>query len=171
MLVSTPTVVAEYEYRLRLANLWLLAAFIIPGTILMTYFAVTLDRPLQAKGFPLTAEQGRMFFGCFAVLSFVGLMMLACFIGLTLVAKRRVVVTPTSLVLPRPSRSGYSSDEIEIPWTSIHAVSIEPFIGSTQLIRIGHAEGVIHIPSNMLPDEQKFEELAELVQRLALQSA
>ena len=129
----------------------------------MTYFAITLDQPINVQGIQLTPEQGRILFGVLACLSPISLVLLTWMLVVSFTSQRRVALSATSILLPKPTRIGLSTDEIEIPFEQIYHAEVRPFMGSTQLLRLEHQHGVVSIPSNMFADKQHFATLSELV--------
>ena len=104
-----------------------------------------------------------MLFGTIAVLSSLGLVALGSLVYVAFAYDRRVAVTTTSLVLPRPTRLGLSCDEIEIPLKSVLTTGIHDFIGSSKVLRIQYDTGVIHIPSNMFQNKKAFAEMVDVL--------
>lgn len=137
----------------------------------MTYFAVFLDGPIQIHGFRLNQLQGKIFFGVFAVLSTVGLCCLCTMVFAAFVHKRRVALTKTHLILPKPTRMGLSRNEIQIPFDAIAFMAVGKFIGRTQLLRLEYLDGTIHIPSNMLRNREEFDDLCQAVRQFSANAA
>jgi hypothetical protein len=162
-------VIREFDYRphrLRTVFVFLLA---LAGAVLFVYFALCWDGPLDAGFFELTEPQARILFGILAVLSPLGLIPLGGVMYVAYACDRRVAITGSSLILPRPTAMGLSCDEIEIPLRSILHTSICDFIGSTKLLRIQWESGTIHIPSNMFHDRKVFADMVEYLCEAAAQ--
>lgn len=156
--------VAEFDYRPSRVKTMMLAFLTMSGACLLIHFACTLDRPLNVKGIQLAPQSGRIFFGIVAGISMLGLIPLLMMVYVAFAWDRRVAITPTALILPRPTRMGLSREEIEILLTSIHSLHIVPFIGRTRLLRIHYNDTAIHVPSNMFASERVFDELYQTLQ-------
>jgi hypothetical protein len=157
------TAIVEFDYRPKRFATVAVTCLAAAGAALLTYFALTLDRPINAKGIQLTARQGRVLFGVLACLTPVGLIPLVAMVYASFAFDRRVAVTSTSIILPKPTRMGLSREEIEIPFAAIRRVARMPFIGTTEVLRIEHDEGVVSIPSNMFASARQFSELCDLM--------
>ncbi|HET6424885.1 MAG TPA: hypothetical protein VFG20_14440 [Planctomycetaceae bacterium] len=159
---STPTV--EFDYRPPRLQLVGLTTLALCGAVGMIYMACTNDAPVNVKGWRLTPEMGRVFYGVIAAVTSCGATMLVVMVYIAFAWDRRVVITPSTLILPQPSRTGLSRDEIEIALSTIHALELVPFIGRTQLLRIHYADTTIHIPGNMFASKRVFNELCQTLQ-------
>lgn len=165
-----PDLIREFDYRphrLKTLFLFLLATI---GSCLLACLAVTWEGPVPILGFRLTQAQGRVLFGTIAALSPLGLVALGGLVYIAFAYNRRVAVTTTSLILPRPTRLGLSCDEIQIPLKSISRMRVRDFIGSTKMIRIQYDGNVVHIPGNMLRDKKTFEDLADMLHAAIVQA-
>jgi hypothetical protein len=159
----TPNLIRQFDYRphrLKLMVLFLLAA---AGTCVLSYLAVAPGGPIRVRGFQLTQAQTRILFKTFALLSPVGLIPLGALVFVAFAYDRRVAVTTSSLILPRPTRLGLSCDEIEIPLRSITKTGVHDFLGSTKVFRIEYQRRIVHIPANMFRDKKTFEELTSVL--------
>jgi len=136
------------------------------GAAVLTYFAIFLDRPVNARGVQLTPLQGRILFGVFAALSPIGLFCLGAMVYAAFARDRRVALTATHLIVPKPTRMGLSRDEIQIPLHSLASASVHAFIGETRILRLEQAAGpVVNIPSNMFRERAEFDDLCHRVQQ------
>lgn len=143
-------------------NRWLilfLTALATIGNVIVAYLAVTHRGPLDTVRLQLTEFQARLLFTITALGMPFGIFCLAGMAWIAWRQDRRVVLTSTSLIVPRPSRLGFSNDELRLPLDGISRVYETDFIGSTKLIRIEYGSDVLHIPSNMLANRQVFGEL------------
>jgi hypothetical protein len=163
---NSEAVVTQFDYRpprLQAIGLFLLA---FSGAMLLTYFAIFLDRPVNVLGFSLSPSRGRIVFGVFATLSPIGLFPLAAMIYIAFAYDRRVALTETHVILPKPTRMGLSRDEILIPLDSIVSATVRPFIGTTHTLRFETADGtVVNIPSNMFRSRVEFNHFCHEIQQ------
>jgi hypothetical protein len=165
-------VVREFEYRvnrIQAAGLLLLAC---GGTALLAYFAVYAQGGVKARGIELSETVFRVLAGILAVLSPFGVGCLAASLIGSWTNRQRIAFTADSLILPEPSWHGLSTDEIEIPYADILAVSVEPYSTGTRMIVLACRSRTLMILSNMIPRRRDFNELAaELSRRVAEQAA
>ena len=157
-------VLRQFDYRpsrWQTVTLFVLAS---SGAVMLAYFALTLDRPVNARGFQLTPKQGKWLFGVFAALSPIGLFCLGAMVYVAYAYDRRIALTSTHLILPKPTRLGMSRDEIHIPLESVSNLSVHDFIGATQVLRIDYSEGVVNVPSNMFGNVTVFHEMCRAVE-------
>jgi hypothetical protein len=157
--------VVEFDYRPKRAATMAVTCLAVAGAGLLTYFAFTLDRPINVKGIQLTARQCRILFGTIACLTPIGLIPLIALVYAAFAFERRVALTSTSILLPKPTRMGLSREEIEIPFVSIRSAARTPFMGRTEVLRIDHDGGAVSIPSNMFADSGHFSQLCAMVQK------
>lgn len=164
---NSASIVSQFDYRpprLQAVGLFLLA---FSGAMVLTYFAIFLDRPVDVVGFSLNPSQGRILFGLFAALSPIGLFPLAAMIYVAFAYNRRVALTETHVILPKPTRMGLSRDEIQIPLDSIVAVTVRPFVGATHTLRFETVDGtVVSLPSNMFRSRVEFDNFCHEVRRV-----
>ena len=168
--VSSP-ILKQYDYRphkWQTAALFLLA---LGGELLLAYFALFLDGPINVRGFRLNQTQGRIFFGVFAVFSSIGLFSLGAMVYVAFAYDRRVALTRTHVILPKPTRMGLSRDEIHIPFDTIGFVSVDEFIGATRLLRLDYSNGTVSIASNLFRNREEFEDLCRSVQEAVASAA
>ena len=157
-------VLKQFDYRPRRWQTVALFLLALAGGLVLTYFAITTDGPVDFRGFQLTQRQARILFGVVAALMPFGLICLGGMVYVDFAYDRRVALTGDHLILPRPTRMGFSRDEIQIPFDAISLVTIHTFIGSTKLLRLDHTGGAVSIPSNMLRTRAEFDELCAAVQ-------
>jgi hypothetical protein len=156
-------ILQHYDYRPRLWSLVCLFAFVTPGTILLAYFASTADGPQMIKGVQWTAAEVTVLYTVGAVVASIGCISIAFLILVAAGPPTRVALTTDAILLPRPTRIGFSREEISIPLDAFVNVSVEDFIGSTKVLRILHGGGTIFVPSNMLASRARFDELCAAV--------
>ena len=156
-------IIIQFEYRPQRIKLIAVTILATTGVALLTYCTLTLSGPIDVKGFRLSRQQGRVFFGVFACLSAAGLVPLLTGVWVSVFRDRRVALSSQSIVLPKPSLTGLSCKEIEIAFVSIYSVQICDFIGGCKLISMDHQDGVTCIPSNMIADSLRFVQLYELI--------
>lgn len=160
------TIIRHFDYRANRLQTVLLTCLVAAGVGLFWYFALFYDRPVDARGFHFTARQFRILAGIMGTVTPIGLAMMLWMCVSSFRLTRRVALTADSIILPKPSRSGMSQDEIEIPYRSIASVSVEPFMTGTKVLLIVYDErGIktVMIPSNMFPDRRQFESLGALL--------
>ena len=163
-LTTSSPILKQFDYR---PNKWqsvLLFGLALAGATLLTFFAFTLNRPVNVVGIQLTPEQGRMLLGAFSAFSPIGLFCLGAMVYVAFSYDRRVALTDTHLILPKPTRMGLSRDEIHIPLESISLVGVRDFIGTAKLLRIDHSNGVVNIPSNMFRNITIFHEMCQTIE-------
>ena len=120
-------IVAEFDYRPGRIKAVLLTCLVLAGVGLFVCFAFNLAQPIAVLGIQFTARQGRIFFGVFACLSVIGVVPMAGMVHLAFIGKRRVALTATAILAPRPTRFGLSREEIAIP------VRVDSFGGTATL--------------------------------------
>ena len=156
MRISKP-VLREYPYRIGRGPAVAMAILIPSGTLVIGFFALHAREGANLRGIGLSPDQFRLMLGVVGLLSLFSWFLMGQIVVDSFVGSRRVAITRDSLILPRPSRSGMSKDEVELPFERIQAVGIAPFIGKTRIIRIVHDDGVIAIPGNMLRRDDFYE--------------
>ena len=157
-------VLKQFDYRPRKWQTVAMFFVALAGSVVLTYFAITLDGPVDARGFQLTQTQARILFGVVAALTPFGLFCLGGMVYVAFAYDRRVALTGDHLILPRPTRMGFSRGEIQIPFDAIWLVTIHQFIGSTKLLRLDHTTVAVSIPSNMFQSRADFDDLCRAVQ-------
>jgi hypothetical protein len=164
---SSP-VLRQFDYRPVRWQSVAIFALALSGAVLLTFLAFTLDRPVNVSEVELTPEQGRMLFGAFAALSPISLFALGAMVFVAFTYDRRIALTNTHVILPKPTRIGLSRDEIQIPLESISQVSVQDyFIGTTKMLRLDHSAGVVNIPSNMFRNISIFHEMCRTIEDAA----
>jgi hypothetical protein len=97
------------------------------GTLVFGLLAVYPDEGASLKGIALSRDQFRLLMGGIAVLSvllswpLMVRMLIDSFQG-----TRRIAFTHDSVILPGPSRTGMSKDEVELPFDKILVVRLAP---------------------------------------------
>ena len=156
-------VIREFDYRPNRLQTLVLFLLACAGEAIFCYLACNLDEPVDVKGFRLTARQGRLLMTGFAFLGPIGLLALGSALVSSLFQQRRVAITEDSLILPKPTWHGLGTTEIEVPFATIKAATVCPFIGNSRLLRVEREAGAISIPNNMFPQRRDFEELVTLL--------
>jgi len=158
-----PDLIREFDYRPH--RLGTLFGFFLAcaGTVVMACLAIWLEGPLDAGAIELSETQARILFGVLAALSPIGLICLGATVYVAFARDRRVAITESLLILPRPTAMGLSCDEIQIPLASIRSTGVHDFIGSSKVLRIEYESDAIHIPSNMLQNKKTFGEMVSVL--------
>jgi len=153
-------IVNEFRYRpnhFKSAILFLLA---FGGFCLFVYFAMNPgETPVRWGGIELTPSQFQCIAVTFAVLSPVGLVFLGIQFVFNLLHNPRIAFTSDSLILPKPTRLGVSSLEIEVPFSDIDSVSMKSFVGTARMLQMRRkCDGrSLFILSNMFANNREFE--------------
>lgn len=108
-----------------------------------------------------------MLFGSAAVISLFGLLAVGGLVFVAFIYDRRVALTDSHVILPKPTQLGLSCDEIQIPLESISQVCVHDFIGASKLLRIDHSNGVVSIPSIMFCSISEFYAMCRAVEGAA----
>jgi len=91
---SSP-VLEQFDYRPSRWQSVALFVLALSGAVLLTFFAFTLDRPVNVLGFQLTPKQGRMLFGVLVAFSPIGLFSLGALVFVAFTYDRRIALTNT----------------------------------------------------------------------------
>lgn len=158
-----PNLIREFDYRPHRLKTLFVFFLACAGTVVMACLAIWLKGPLDVRFIELSETQARILFGILATLSPIGLICLGATVYVAYARDRRVAITDTSLILPRPTAMGLSCEEIEIPLENISNATVHDFIGSTKVIRLQYGHHVVHIPGNMFRDKKTFEDLADVL--------
>ena len=161
----------EYPYR---SAWWLATALILlacAGEALLVWLAFNIDGPANARGIELSNEQARMILGVIAALVPIGIVMLLINLLHPIFHPRRIAVARTGIILPKPSRSGMSAEEILIRYDDILAATVCKMSwssGGFQWLVIQYGDGTVSVLSLMLPSRRMFHEIvAEISRHLA----
>ncbi len=163
----------EFDIRPNRVALVILFCLSLAGEALFIYFTITLDRPLELFGKQFTPQQGRIYFGAFACLGPIGLITLFWGVYLTFTRPLLISVTDKSIILPKQTRMGYSSEQVEIPFESIQSVQLRSIALFSKLIQIKYQKSVDVIPGytpvlNMLVSKKLLNDLNESIQKALL---
>ena len=147
----------EFDYRPSLWVMVLLAVLVFAGCVLLTYLAVTVQAGVKIRGIQLTLKATQYLFGIAAALSVGSLpIFLWLLYDILFLPARRIALTETGILLPRPSRSGMSREEVYIPFADLLAVQLTTFRGQRWLALV-HRQQSIMIVSAMLPTRKAFD--------------
>jgi hypothetical protein len=167
MPITTP-VIQVFDYRPPLWQTIGLLVVICIGAAMMGYFSLHPTGPVKSvRGIELSQEQFQWLCRIVFLASPISLLAVGYLLFVSLFRDRRVALTQHSVILPKPTWTGLSCDEIEIPYSEITDVDVIDWIGSARLLRIRHAGGKIHVPSNMFLSRQCFVELVQAVRSAA----
>jgi hypothetical protein len=159
-----PPTIVEFDYRPNprlVSGLFLLA---LAGTALFGYFSFRIEGGANIRGVALTEQQLRWLFRVLLVLSPIGLAALGSAVYVAWFGRQRIALTRESLLVPKPTRLGLTSEELEIAFAEILDVSVRDFIGSARVLRIEHAAGEVSIASNMFRSKRTFDEVVQRVE-------
>ena len=156
-------ILRQFDYQPRKWQMIVLFLLATAGVVLLTYFAFNQQGNANVRGFQLSQRQGRTLFGIGAVVVSFGLPLLGLMVYAAFTEPRRIALTKTHLVLPRPSRIGLSREEIQIPFDTVLLVTVHKFVGPTMLLRLDYVDGGVSIPSNMIGSRKDFDELCKEV--------
>jgi hypothetical protein len=162
--ISTP-VVEEFAYRPHPA--FAIGLFLVgcAGTALLGYLAINPPEGgiRSVRGIELTAEQTRWLLRILCLLSPISLVGMGALVYVSLFSDRRVALTRKSIILPKPTWTGISCDEIEIPFSEITGVALADDMAGVHLLRIDHAGGKVCVAGNMFRSRRVFDEMVQAV--------
>jgi hypothetical protein len=162
--ISTP-VVEEFAYRPHPAFAIGLFLCGCAGAALLGYFSFHPPEGgfRSARGIELTAEQTRWLLRIAFLASLIGLLGMGSLVWVSLFSDRRVALTRRSLIVPKPTWTGISCDEIEIPFSEITGVALADDMAGVHVFRIDHAGGKICVAGNMFRSRRVFDEMVQAV--------
>ena len=146
-------ILAEFDYSPGRIKTLFLGCLATAGAVMFVCFALFLP-----------AREDRVLFGVLACLSPIGVFFVLGNVYMAFASKRRIALTPTSVLMPRPTRLGMSCEEIEIPFTSIRSAEVRDFMQKQNFLRIEYDGGIAGIMRNMLRQPNQFDRLHELIQ-------
>jgi hypothetical protein len=137
---------------------------------LLGYLSTHVQGGVKVHGIQLTEEQTRWLLRIFFLLSLFFAFVIVPLLFVFLFGNQRIALTRESILLPKPTRLGLSSEESEICFADIQSIDVRAF-ASTKLLRIEYIGGVVSIMSNMLRDKRMFNDLVDSLQRLRLDAS
>jgi hypothetical protein len=156
-------IVHEFPYRPNRLTTAALFAMALCGSFLVGYFALYPgNTPVKASGFELTPAQFHAVMIVFAPIVSIGAVGLGALLVYSFIGKSRITFTKESVIIPKPTRIGVSSQVLEIPFNEIRAVNIKTFTGGTKLLEIVHTSGQAFLVNNMFPTRRDFEAVRRL---------
>ncbi len=151
----------HYEYRQKWSAIVLGVLFFGACAAVLAAKAQGNDRGLIINGiFEFSAGAATIFYWVLAALSAGFVLIAACLAIVRLTSRRRIVLTESSLVVPR-SR-WWSTEEMVIPFGSIREVSASQVTGQ-RFLKIVHQGGKFTLVGTMLPKKDDFDEIQALV--------
>ncbi len=154
----------EFDYRPHRLKTLAVFLFYCGVTALVGCTWMFVKGGVVLNGIPLTETQFRRFqltlaFLFLPVPAYTGALIFVAFFR-----DRRIALTLNTIILPKQSGLGLSSEEIEISFAEIASVAVWDINRWTKALRIEHRRGVVYIFSNMFHDIQIFQHVAAFVQ-------
>ena len=149
---------AEFKFGLRRWQALLLLPMVMAGEALFIYFGF-FDTDAQMG---LNARM-RWLFEIMSWVGPIGVFGIGAALASTFGRQMRIVITPTHLIAPKPSRFILSKREISVPWNEIEKIALKPFAGYEAAIYVTTKTMKIVMPSNMFCSRDEFNCLFNLL--------
>ena len=135
---------------------------------MLIWLAFNAGGPADVKGIELSNKQARVVFGLIAAVVPIGVVMLLINLLHPLVHPRRIAIARTGIILPKPSRSGVSTEEILIRYGDILGAAVCKMSwssGGYRWLTIQYRDGTLSVLSLMLPSRRMFDEIVAAINR------
>lgn len=169
MRITTPAI-REFDHRPHPA-VAVLMAFCCAGGIAIGGFLAAYPPAKgirsELRGIALSQTQTRWLGIVLLVASPISVIVAIGLIRISFLSRRRVAITEGSLIVPKPSRTGVSLDEIEIPLDAITGLSLDDHTTGGRGLWIIHTGGRVFLAANMFRSRREFDAMARAVMKAA----